>query len=232
MALAPEGRAKKLQLVVAGPLSSSLAAIAAASRAIPAGKDFHFYNSFPEFSGPVAAVAAESAALLDSVGSSADLNLRLPFPSTDDDSADWIVSAHDEVFERVDASLDEFRAARSERSAAAMEDDGFQLVSGKKKKQGAWSGDGGERGEPISSVRVASKDPRTAGGRARVPFHLPNIPRPQDEYGIIVNNSNLPFEHVWLQRSEDGCRFIHPMVCSVPAIFFLFFLRCCVQNMN
>lgn len=233
----PERRAQKLQAIAAGPLSSSLAAISAASRAIPAGKDFHFYNSFPEFSGPVAAVAADSAALLSSVGSSAHLGLPSPNPDADPyDSADWIVSVHDEVFELVDASLDEFRAARSERSAAAvaaaMEADGFQLVSGKKKKQGAGNGDGGEREEPKSSVRVASKDPRTGGVRPRVPFHLPYIPRPQDEYGFIVNNSNFPFEHVWLQRCEDGGRLIHPMVCSVPTIFFLFFLTCCVENMN
>lgn len=220
----PKLRAEKLQAIAAGPLSSTLAAISAASRAIPAGKDFHFYNSFPEFSGPVAAIAADSAALLSSVGSSAHLRLPSPKPDAEpDESADWIVSVHDEVFERVDASLDAFRAARSERFAAAMEADGFQLVSGKKKKPGTGNGNGDEREEPKSSVRVVSKDPQTGGGRARVPFHLPNIPRPQDEYGIIVNNSNLPFEHVWLHRSEDACRFIHPMVCSVPAIFFFFF---------
>ncbi|XP_050901233.1 protein RRP6-like 2 [Lathyrus oleraceus] len=55
------------------------------------------------------------------------------------------------------------------------------------------------------------KDKRTMGPKAKVPFHIPTIPRPQDEFTIIVNNANVPFEHVWLQRSDDGQKFIHPL---------------------
>ncbi|KAF8721242.1 hypothetical protein HU200_023167 [Digitaria exilis] len=43
-----------------------------------------------------------------------------------------------------------------------------------------------------------------------MPFHDPSIPRPQDVYKIIVDNYK-PFEHVWLERSEDGTRRVHPL---------------------
>ncbi|KAF9599196.1 hypothetical protein IFM89_035655 [Coptis chinensis] len=42
-------------------------------------------------------------------------------------------------------------------------------------------------------------------------FHLASIPKPQDEFNIFVNNSNQPFEHVWLQRTDDGTRPVHPL---------------------
>ncbi|XP_023643594.1 protein RRP6-like 1 isoform X2 [Capsella rubella] len=48
-------------------------------------------------------------------------------------------------------------------------------------------------------------------GKAKVPFHLPTINKPQVEYKIVVNNANKPFEHVLLEKSEDGLRFIHPL---------------------
>ncbi|XP_061372685.1 protein RRP6-like 2 [Gastrolobium bilobum] len=47
--------------------------------------------------------------------------------------------------------------------------------------------------------------------KQKVPFHIPSIRRPQDEYNIRVNNANVPFEHVWLQKSADCERFIHPL---------------------
>nr|XP_043612897.1 protein RRP6-like 1 [Erigeron canadensis] len=47
--------------------------------------------------------------------------------------------------------------------------------------------------------------------KVKMPYHIGSIPKPQDEYKIVVNNVNQPFEHVWLQRSEDGSRLIHPL---------------------
>ncbi|KAF5799366.1 putative polyribonucleotide nucleotidyltransferase [Helianthus annuus] len=48
--------------------------------------------------------------------------------------------------------------------------------------------------------------------KAKVSFQLASVGRrPQEEYGIRVDNSNNPFEHVWLQTSEDGSRRIHPL---------------------
>ncbi|ESQ29814.1 hypothetical protein EUTSA_v100233391mg, partial [Eutrema salsugineum] len=46
---------------------------------------------------------------------------------------------------------------------------------------------------------------------AKVSFHIATIKKPQHEYNILVNNANLPFEHVWLERSEDNLHFIHPV---------------------
>ncbi|XP_066388730.1 protein RRP6-like 1 [Miscanthus floridulus] len=97
--------------------------------------------------------------------------------------------------------------------------DGFQLVThGKKKKKRAVSGqDGGSAGSGAvlgaGSVRALTKDKGAApapGAKAKVPFHDPSIPRPQDVYKIIVDNYN-PFEHVWLERSQDGTRRVHPL---------------------
>ena len=45
-----------------------------------------------------------------------------------------------------------------------------------------------------------------------MPFHIPTIPWRHDEFNILVNNKNQPFEHVWLQKADDGSRFIHPLV--------------------
>ncbi|KAF6174765.1 hypothetical protein GIB67_031289 [Kingdonia uniflora] len=63
---------------------------------------------------------------------------------------------------------------------------GFELVSGKKKK-------------------------KSDGSNERVPFHASTITRPQEFFNIFVDNSNRPFGHVWLGKSEDGTRFIHPL---------------------
>lgn len=64
------------------------------------------------------------------------------------------------------------------------------------------------------------KEKRDGVGRRKVPFHIASIPRPQEQYNILVNNSNRPFDHVWLERSEDGSRFVHPMVSLDLFIFF------------
>uniref|UniRef100_N1QVF2 Phosphoserine aminotransferase n=1 Tax=Aegilops tauschii TaxID=37682 RepID=N1QVF2_AEGTA len=65
------------------------------------------------------------------------------------------------------------------------------------------------------SFRITASDgraPRAApGAKPKVVYHDPSIPRPQDVYLIRVNNCNSPFDHVWLERSEDGTRPIHPL---------------------
>ncbi|KAF5207971.1 Rrp6-like [Thalictrum thalictroides] len=55
------------------------------------------------------------------------------------------------------------------------------------------------------------KDKKMTGLRPSVPFHISTIPWPQDEFNIFVNNTNQPFEHVWLQKKEDGSRFMLPL---------------------
>ncbi|KAL0342141.1 UNVERIFIED_CONTAM: protein RRP6-like 2 [Sesamum calycinum] len=134
----------------------------------------------------------------------------------DDVALDWLVNVNDEIFERIDVSLDEFKRSRNkeEESGVRMmkvddddEENGFQMVYGKKNKKMPVGLDRNEEGggKGVQEVKVAAKV------RPKVPFHIPTIPRPQDEFKIIVNNSNQPFEHVWLQRSEDGSRFMHPL---------------------
>ncbi|KAL6649251.1 hypothetical protein ACP70R_013475 [Stipagrostis hirtigluma subsp. patula] len=110
------------------------------------------------------------------------------------------------------------REEASGRDAAPEEaGDGFQLVThGKKKKKGASGGhEGGSDGSDATlgsgSARAWTKDKAAAPGtKAKVPFHDPSIPRPQDVYGIIVDNYN-PFKHVWLERSKDDTRPVHPL---------------------
>lgn len=128
---------------------------------------------------------------------------------------------NDEVFERFDASADEFRRVRKEEEESGkriMEvDGGFQLVYGKKKNKGAQCAAGraatdSVNGRGESSVKMASLKEKVGGPKPKVPFHIPTIRRPQEEFFISVNNANQPFQHVWLQKSEDGQRFIHPLV--------------------
>jgi hypothetical protein len=113
--------------------------------------------------------------------------------------------------------------------------DGFQLVShGKKKKEGTGGPEGGgSSGSGASflgagSVRALTKDKGAApapapGTKAKVPFHDPTIPRPQEAYKIIVDNYK-PFEHVWLERSEDGARRVHPLVSALSRPLVTIFL--------
>lgn len=63
-----------------------------------------------------------------------------------------------------------------------------------------------------SGIKMVSRDKKAIAARAKVSFHLPNIPKPQTEFNILVNNRNTPFEHVWLEMSEDNSRFVHPLV--------------------
>jgi exosome complex exonuclease RRP6 len=88
------------------------------------------------------------------------------------------------------------------------------VTHGKKKKRASGQ-EGGSAGSGAvlgaGSVRALTKDKGAAPGtKPKVPFHDPSIPRPQDVYKIIVDNYK-PFEHVWLERSEDGSRPVHPL---------------------
>ncbi|PSS01677.1 Protein RRP6-like [Actinidia chinensis var. chinensis] len=143
----------------------------------------------------------------------------MEFPEDLDDAYDWLVNVNDEVFERFDASVDEFQRVRKKEEESGLGvmnsrdlEDGFQLVYGKKKKGSSLAEK--DLGKDMGSsfgVTVATRDKKTMGTKPKVPFHIPTIRRPQDEFKIVVNNSNQPFEHVWLQRSDDGSRFIHPL---------------------
>lgn len=214
-----------LQTLTSGPLSSSVASLAASSRCIPSERDFFFYRNFNEFKLPIDEISRESQSMLEAIGVASNS----PFPGDLDDGYDWLVNVNDDVLERFDVANDEFREyrriqeedakngngnGRMNGNEAMMVDDGFEIVYGKKKKGGRGKVVGVEDSEILvaEGVKVAMKDKRTVGGKAKVPFHIPTIRRPQDEFSIIVNNANVPFEHVWLQRSDDGQKFVHPLV--------------------
>ncbi|KAJ6974981.1 hypothetical protein NC653_030967 [Populus alba x Populus x berolinensis] len=210
-----------LQTLTATQLSSSVSNLSASSRAIPSNKDFHFYYNFDEFKIPIQEIAGKSQSLLESIGSSSSNHIfkdKLQFP-TDvdiDEAYDWLVNVNDEIFERFDASIDEFRRVREEtgRVVGVDREDGFQLVLGKKNKKSmkkTVSDDSVSRAGGDSGVKVADNKKWILGNKAKVPFHIPTIRRPQEEHNILVNNSNRAFDHVWLERSEDGLRVIHPL---------------------
>ncbi|KXG38469.1 protein RRP6-like 1 [Sorghum bicolor] len=208
-----------------GPLAAASSRLSARSRALPSSRDFHFYNNFPAFKSPVGAAAAKADASLGVLGAAPLLPTRqqqlFPGGGDLDDAHDWLVALNDDLLERFGAATDEFKALRekeeaSGRRAAPEAGDGFQMVCGKKKKK---VGDGDEervgRVEAFGgsgSVKMVTKDKAAAPGvKAKVPFHIRTIPRPQDVYRIVVDNSSKPFEHVLLERSEDGTRVMHPL---------------------
>lgn len=213
-----EQKAKALESLISGPLTSSASRLLSCSRGIPSGKDFHFYNNFDEFKLPAREIDAKAESSMEGIASSMSLwgNKKPPsLPSELDEAYDWLVSLNDDFLEQFGISMDDFRNFREkqERNGEAVNSgDGFQLVCGKKKKRGIVNNQ--ERDEAFSAssgIRMVSRDNKTTAARAKVPFHLPNIPKPQTEFNILVNNKNTPFEHVWLERSEDNSRFMHPL---------------------
>ncbi|XP_034223777.1 protein RRP6-like 2 isoform X3 [Prunus dulcis] len=212
-------RTEALQTLTKGPLSSSISKLSGSSRGIPSNQDFYFYRNFDEFKVPIEHITEQSQLMLGSVGSSAPIwGKKMAFPQDLDDAYDWLVNVNDEVLERFDSSVDEFKRIRKEAEepkrpmiADFDSENGFQLVCGKKKKGPSGSASANGDSTQVSSVKVATKDKKTVGTKPKVPFHIPTIRRPQEEFNILVNNSNQPFEHVWLQRSEDDQRFLHPL---------------------
>ncbi|KAK1384702.1 HRDC domain-containing protein [Heracleum sosnowskyi] len=189
------------------PLSSSIEKLSGSSRDFPSDKDFHFLYNFNDFKTPIKEIGEKSQSVMDSVGkSSAQL---VKSDSDHDGGSNWLENVNDEILDQLDCSVDEYKKIK--KSENDESDDGFQLVCGKKKKGASEIVIKGGQGYGALDVKVVSKDKKSSGNKPRVPFHIPSIPKPQDEYKIMVNNYNQPFEHVWLERSEDGTRFIHPL---------------------
>ncbi|KAG6434093.1 hypothetical protein SASPL_105715 [Salvia splendens] len=207
-----------------GSLPTSVAKLSGSSRIIPSETDFHFYNNFEEFKNPIAQINDKSSTLLSIIGASEDL-LGKPILLPDDKSVeldedlafDWLVNVNDEMYERLDASLDDFKMMREKEEESGVramrvdndaEENGFQMVSGRKNRK---SSGGAERNMEGGVAKGAQEVKVAEKVKPKVPFHIPSIPRPQDEYKIIVNNANQPHDHIWLERSEDGSRFLHPL---------------------
>lgn len=214
-------------LVVDGSsFSRNLSKLSSSSRLIPTSKDFHFYYNFDEFKRPTDEMSATSQSLLETIGDSEQVlgkSIRFPGDIEEDDADDWLCNVNDEFLERFDVSVDDFQRVRKEEEeigrtllppASDFEDDGFQMVYGKKKKPVI--------GGSVIDVKLAERDNKSLSGKAKVPFHVPTIKKPQEEFNILVNNANQPFEHVWLERSEDNQRVLHPLVCLF--LFFFFYM--------
>lgn len=216
--------AHKVQLLqtLISSLSASTSKLSSKSRTIPANKDFHFYNNFPEFKLPNREILSKVQSSLESLSSPPDLfgsKKQPPLPSDLDDSYDWLVNLNDEFIEKFNISLDEFKKSREKEEnkvRSELEEGGFQLVRSKKKKGSPMDEFGkDDKLGSSSGVNIGLKDKKAVGVKSKVPFHIPTIRRPQDEFNILVNNMNKPFDHVWLEKSEDGDRFVHPLVCSL-----------------
>ena len=121
-------------------LSSSISRLSRSSRAVPSEKDFHFYHNFEQFRSPVKEVAAASHAMLEMIGSSADIwggEMAMAYPGDHDDGYDWVVNGNDEAYDRFDAAAEEFRGLRLKQEQRRIDSgDGFHLVCGRKKKWG------------------------------------------------------------------------------------------------
>ncbi|XP_010550642.1 PREDICTED: protein RRP6-like 2 isoform X2 [Tarenaya hassleriana] len=219
-------KAKSLETLIGGSFPASLSKLSSSSCAIPANKDFHFFYNFDEFKRPTDGIAGNSQSVLETIGDSPQVWGKPMLLSGDidgDDAYDWLVNVTDAIYERFDDSMDEFDRIRKKEEeigralGPVTDENGFQMVYGRKQKavgsDGAVSarGGGGGRGGVID-VKVAERDKKVSvSGKAKVPFHMPTIKKPQEEYNICVNNANHPFEHVWLEKHEDGQRFIHPL---------------------
>ncbi|GMI85466.1 RRP6-like 2 [Hibiscus trionum] len=228
--------AQSFQTLVSCPLSSSLSSLSSSSRTLPSNQDFHFFNNFDNFRLPINQIANTSDSLLQFIGSSSNNwgpNNAINFPNNIESMADgeaysWLTDTNEGILEQVDVSVDEFQMIREKEEemgrviGSDLDNNGYKLVQGKKKKKGdgglvrdsvyesPTKMEGGSSGSPGVKMKKGALAQVTTG-KAKVSFHIPTIRKPQEEYNILVNNSNQPFVHVWLQKSEDGLRFVHPM---------------------
>ncbi|KAG7543483.1 HRDC domain [Arabidopsis thaliana x Arabidopsis arenosa] len=212
-------KVKSLEAIVDGAFSSILSKLSSSSRLIPSSRDFHFYYNFDEFKRPIDDIAGSSQSVLETIGDSEQVwgkSMKFPGDVDEVDAEDWLCNVNDEFIERFDVSVDEFQRIRKKeeeigRPVAYNGDDGFQMVYGKKKKPvGNVITGSAANGGSVIDVKMAERD-KNSSGKAKVPFHVPTIKKPQEEYNILVNNANQPFEHVWLERSEDDQRAMHPL---------------------
>lgn len=187
---------------------NTLKEISGSSKCFPSEKDFQFYyNTFDEFKRPIEEIARKSQSMLQQIGASKHVwgTEEAAFPSGIDDAYEWLVDANEEVLERVEESLNEFKKLMKDEIGEAEWENGLGLVCEKKKKK----------------KKVAEKDKNKIEQKLKIPFHIPTISRPQEKYNIVVNNANQPFQHVWLEKSDDDQRFIHPLVGSLHWILLI-----------
>lgn len=168
-------KVKSLEALIDGSFPTILSKLSSTSLKIPANNDFQILYKSDEFKRPIDEIARSSQCVLETIGDKKSNRFV--------DGDEWLVNVNDEILEKFDESIDEFKRNRK------MEEDSEKAISCSK-----------------IDVKFAKH------GKAKVPFHMPTINKPQEEYKILVNNANKAFEHVFLERSEDALRFIHPLV--------------------
>lgn len=167
-----------------GPLQEVIRRVERLSEDFPAEKDFHFYNNFPQFKTPVRGIQAQAEAVLNDIGLAKRLRPETSrFPRDPDESYDWLVALQDDLVEGIDAAVDQLNketAAGKRRSST----EGYQTPL--KFQRGVRSD-----GSPSESAKVL----KGSSERRPVPFHVRSIPRPQNKFDVVVDNSNTPFKH-------------------------------------
>ncbi|KAK9816813.1 hypothetical protein WJX72_005334 [[Myrmecia] bisecta] len=146
---------------------------------LPAGADYHYYNSFKSYQQPVSEVLSRVKDLLlqtargepDGAEALADL----------DSAHEWVVSALDDSLERVDVAVD---AARTQLKAAAT----AALQAPQQ------TGSAGPAPAASAPVRPSSDKKRSRGEFQRFNAGPSSGPRPQDQFEDAVDNSNMPFK--------------------------------------
>ncbi|XWS31079.1 hypothetical protein CRYUN_Cryun23aG0046500 [Craigia yunnanensis] len=140
----PSKNFESLQTLVSGPLCFSLSSL------LPSNQDFHFFNNFDNFKLPIDHISKISDSFLESIGLSAKIwgpkkainSLNNIESIADDEAYDWLVNTDDDIFERFDVSMDEFQKIRKKEEETGRfigldpDNNGFQLVYGKKNKKG------------------------------------------------------------------------------------------------
>ncbi|KAI3791646.1 hypothetical protein L2E82_05505 [Cichorium intybus] len=196
--------------------SSSMSKISGCSKGVACSKNFNFYFNFEELKNPIQETSKKPQLILQSIVCEKLWGkTQMGFPKDDlkyDEIYKCLINISREMFDRFDVSLDEIKKSRHKgQMLIDLTDDNLE----KRKvieNDLLVNSDCGNMEANSSSVKIVSSDDNAIPTqRSKVSFHMNWIPKPQDVYKILVNNVNQPFQHVWLQTSDDGSRLIHPL---------------------
>ncbi|XP_004493203.1 protein RRP6-like 2 isoform X2 [Cicer arietinum] len=150
-------------------------------QSIPSDDNFRFHYNFPEFRHLIEELTRKSQSMLNKIGSSDHIW------GTGSSFPSDIDDAYEWIVNANEDVLELVDELVDEFHRVLKEEgeDGFLKIMKEKKK--------GDETKP------------------KVSFHVHTLRKPQYHYNLVVDNSNVPFEHVWLEKSEDGQRFIHPL---------------------
>lgn len=182
-------QANEVAKTLKGPVQDAIHRVERLAEEFPADKDFHFYNNFPQFKTPVRRIQTQVKDLLNDLGLANHLRPQTAgFPSDLDETYDWLVALQDDLMEGIDAAVDQLAKQKSD----------------------------GKRGRPNEKFRTPTKFQKHDGSpsegakaskgsdeRRSVPFHVRSIPRPQNKFDVMVDNSNTPFKHPQVQKLDS-----------------------------